>query len=154
MALCANELYLLGCRAPDNSFFRQYCLSVLPARSGFQAPLTALRRAAILRSLSIRGCRGRNEFHGATPVFVGERQFWSSSLRITCFFMRRRREREYFSNSLRMSEAQLRQHWIGKVFRAEADSGPQTFSSDEEIIGAGDDSGSIAAVDVTRSPEV
>lgn len=88
-------------------------------------------------------------------VFLGDRQFWSSSLRISVLLHApAARERDVLLKTVyEMSEAQLRQHWIGKVFRAEAPSAPQMFFSDEEIVQAlAAIPGSIAAVDVTRIP--
>jgi hypothetical protein len=88
-------------------------------------------------------------------VFLGERQFWSSSLRISLLLHApAARERDVLLKTVyEMSEAQLRQHWIGKVFRAEAASAPQMFFSEEEIVQAlATIPGSIAAVDATRLP--
>jgi ABC-type phosphate transport system substrate-binding protein len=95
-------------------------------------------------------------FNELRRIFLGERQFWSSSLRVT-LLMRApaAREREVLLKDVyEMSEAQVRQHWIGKVFRAEAPSAPQMFYSDEEILQAvAAIPGSIAAVDTTRVPK-
>ena len=88
-------------------------------------------------------------------IFLGERQFWSSNLRISVLMHAPvAREREVLLKTVyEMSEAQFRQHWIGKVFRAEASSAPQTFYSDEEILGAlASIPGSIAAVEAARIP--
>src|SRR6266542_3183681 len=89
-------------------------------------------------------------------IFLGERQFWSSSLRIALLMHApTARERDVLLKAVyEMSEAQLRQHWIGKVFRAEAASAPQTFYSDEEILETLVAlPGSIAAVEVSRIPK-
>jgi hypothetical protein len=98
---------------------------------------------------------GEISFTELRRVFLGERQFWSSSLRISLLLHApAARERDVLLRTVyEMSEAQLRQHWIGKVFRAEAASAPQTFFSEEEIVQAlATIPGSIAAVDVTRLP--
>ena len=98
---------------------------------------------------------GDMSFTELRRVFLGERQFWSSSLRISVLLHApAARERDVLLKTVyEMSEAQLRQHWIGKVFRAEAPSAPQMFFSDEEIVQAlAAIPGSIAAVDVTRIP--
>lgn len=98
---------------------------------------------------------GEMSFMELRRVFLGERQFWSSSLRISLLLPApAARERDILLKTVYvMSEAQLRQHWIGKVFRAEAASAPQTFFSEEEIVQAlATIPGSIAAVDVTRLP--
>ena len=88
-------------------------------------------------------------------VFLGERQFWSSSLRITLLMHgSAARDRDVLLRSVyEMSEAQFRQHWIGKVFRAEAASTPQSYYSGEEILEAlAAIPGSIAAVETARIP--
>jgi len=98
---------------------------------------------------------GEMSFTELRRVFLGERQFWSSSLRISLLLHApAARERDVLLKTVyEMSEAQLRQHWIGKVFRAEAASAPQMFSSEEEIVQAlATIPGSIAAVDVIRLP--
>ena len=98
---------------------------------------------------------GDMSFTELRRVFLGERQFWSSSLRISVLLHApAARERDVLLKTVyEMSEAQLRQHWIGKVFRAEAPSAPQMFFSDEEIVQAlAAIPGSIAAVDATHIP--
>ncbi|MCU1273719.1 MAG: hypothetical protein JWO48_1150 [Bryobacterales bacterium] len=98
---------------------------------------------------------GEISFTELRRVFLGERQFWSSSLRISVLLHApAARERDVLLKTVyEMSEAQLRQHWIGKVFRAEAPSAPQMFSSDEEMVQAlVTIPGSIAAVDAARLP--
>ena len=53
-----------------------------------------------------------------------------------------------------MSEAQFRQYWISKVFRAEASSGPKIVYSNEmatELVEA--IPGSVAFVDSTQVPK-
>jgi hypothetical protein len=98
---------------------------------------------------------GDMSFTELRRVFLGERQFWSSSLRISVLLHApAARERDVLLKTVyEMSEAQLRQHWIGKVFRAEAPSAPQMFFSDEEIVQAlATIPGSIAAVDATHIP--
>jgi hypothetical protein len=98
---------------------------------------------------------GEISFTELRRVFLGERLFWSSSLRISLLLHAPvARERDVLLKTVyEMSEAQLRQHWIGKVFRAEVPSAPQMFFSDEEIVQAlAAIPGSIAAVDATRIP--
>jgi hypothetical protein len=89
-------------------------------------------------------------------VLLGDRQFWSSSLRVT-LVMRApvARERDVVLKTVyQMSEAQFRQYWIGKVFRAEASSGPKiVYSSDEETGLVGSVPGAIAFVEASRVPK-
>jgi ABC-type phosphate transport system substrate-binding protein len=66
-------------------------------------------------------------------LLLGDRQFWSSSLRVTLLVRAPgAREREVvLKNIYQMSEAQFRQYWIAKVFRAEAAAGPKIVYSNE-----------------------
>ena len=89
-------------------------------------------------------------------LLIGDRQFWSSSLRVT-LLMRApvAREREVIlKNIYQMSEAQFRQFWISKVFRAEATNGPKVVFSNEmatELVAA--IPGAVAFVDSARVPQ-
>ena len=74
-------------------------------------------------------------------VMLGDRQFWTSNLRVTLLVRAPgAREREVVLKDIyQMSEAQFRQYWIAKVFRAEAASGPRIVYSNEmatELAGA------------------
>ncbi|HLY63038.1 MAG TPA: hypothetical protein VKV95_20005 [Terriglobia bacterium] len=65
-------------------------------------------------------------------VFMGDRQFWPSNMRITLLVRAPvAHERDVLLHKIyQMSESQFRQYWIGKVFRAEVTSGPKiVFSS-------------------------
>jgi len=66
-------------------------------------------------------------------VMLGDRQFWTSNLRVTLLVRAPgAREREVVLKTVyQMSEAQFRQYWIAKVFRAEAASGPRIVYSNE-----------------------
>jgi hypothetical protein len=66
-------------------------------------------------------------------VLLGDRQFWSSNVRVTLLVRAPgAREREVVLKTIyQMSEAQFRQYWIAKVFRAEAASGPRIVYSNE-----------------------
>jgi hypothetical protein len=53
-----------------------------------------------------------------------------------------------------MSEAQFRQYWISKVFRAEATSGPRIVYSNDEATGlVAALPGAISFIDVTQIPK-
>ena len=62
-------------------------------------------------------------------IFLGDRQYWSSNLRITILVRAPvARERDVVLKTIyKMTEAQYRQYWISKVFRAEVASGPKIF---------------------------
>lgn len=118
------------------------------------APLTGAPPGDIAIVANAGVSIGDLSFNELRRIFLGERQFWSSNLRINLLVHAPvARERDVLLRTVyEMSEAQFRQHWIGKVFRSEAMSGPQTFYSDEEIIGAlAALPGSIAAVEGLRA---
>jgi len=66
-------------------------------------------------------------------LMLGDRQFWASNLKVTLLVRAPgAREREVVLKTIyQMSEAQFRQYWISKVFRAEASSGPKIVYSNE-----------------------
>ena len=66
-------------------------------------------------------------------ILLGDREFWTSGLRVTLFIRAPiARERDAaIKNICEMTEAQFRQHWIGKVFRAESPGGPKIVYSTE-----------------------
>jgi hypothetical protein len=66
-------------------------------------------------------------------ILLGDRQFWSSNVRVTLLIHAPiARERDVvLKNILEMSEAQFRQYWIGKVFRAESSVAPKTVDTNE-----------------------
>src|SRR5580765_5150030 len=69
-------------------------------------------------------------------VLLGDRQFWSSNIRVTLLVRAPgAREREVVLKTIyQMSEAQFRQYWIAKVFRAEAATGPRIVYSNEMAV--------------------
>jgi ABC-type phosphate transport system substrate-binding protein len=89
-------------------------------------------------------------------LLLGERQFWNSNLRVTLLIRApSSRERDVVLKTIyQMSEAQFRQYWISKVFRAEASSGPKIVYSNEMatelVINI---PGSVAFVDSTQVPK-
>ena len=95
-------------------------------------------------------------FSEIRKLLLGERQFWNSNLRVT-LLMRAPgvRERDVVLKTIyQMSEAQFRQYWISKVFRAEAMSGPKIVYSNEmatELVAS--IPGSVAFVDATQVPK-
>jgi ABC-type phosphate transport system substrate-binding protein len=72
-------------------------------------------------------------FDDLRRLLLGNRQFWSSNLRVTLLVRAPgARERDVVLKSIyQMSEAQFRQYWIAKVFRAEATSSPRIVYSNE-----------------------
>ena len=88
-------------------------------------------------------------------LLLGEQQFWNSNLRVTLLLRApAARERDVVLRVIyRMSEAEFRQYWISKMFRAEATSGPKVVYSNEmatELVSALP--GSVAFVDATQVP--
>jgi ABC-type phosphate transport system substrate-binding protein len=89
-------------------------------------------------------------------LLLGDRQFWSSNLRVTLLVRAPgAREREVVLKTIyQMSEAQFRQYWIAKVFRAEAAAGPRIVYSNEmatELTSAVP--GAVAFVEATQVPK-
>ena len=66
-------------------------------------------------------------------ILLGDREFWSSGVRVTLLIRAPiARERDVAVQSVcQMTEAQFRQHWIGKLFRADTQSGPKIVYSQE-----------------------
>jgi ABC-type phosphate transport system substrate-binding protein len=89
-------------------------------------------------------------------IVLGDRQFWSSNLRVTLLIRApASHERDVLlKDVLQMSEAQFRQYWIGKVFRAESSSAPKAVYSNEVALSLVNTlPGSIAFVDASQVPK-
>jgi len=89
-------------------------------------------------------------------IFMGNRQFWSQGLRITLLVRAPvARERDIVLKQIyRMTEGEFRQYWIGKVFRAEAVSGPKIVYSNETTIDLVEKvPGCIAFIDASQIPK-
>jgi ABC-type phosphate transport system substrate-binding protein len=88
-------------------------------------------------------------------IFLGDRQYWTSNLRVTLLVRAPvARERDVVLKKIYdMTEAQYRQYWISKVFRADVPSGPKIFYSAgmaTELVGV--IPGAIAFVDAAQVP--
>ena len=93
----------------------------------------------------------------ARRILRAERQFWSSDLRVTLLIRAPvARERDVVLKIIYdMSEAQFRQYWIAKVFRAEATAGPKiVYTNDMAAELAAALPGSIAFVDAANVPKM
>ena len=89
-------------------------------------------------------------------VLLGERQFWTSGLRVTLLIQApTAREREVVLKTVyHMSEAEFKQYWIAKVFRAEATNSPKIVLSNEQALELLNIvPGSVAFVDSTAVPK-
>lgn len=66
-------------------------------------------------------------------LLLGDREFWTSGKRVTLLIRAPiARERDAAVHDVcQMTEAQFRQHWIGKVFRADTANGPKIVYSAE-----------------------
>jgi ABC-type phosphate transport system substrate-binding protein len=89
-------------------------------------------------------------------LMLGEQQFWNANLRVTLLLRApAAKERDVVLKVLyRMNEAEFRQYWISKVFRAEVASGPKTVSSNDtaaELVLA--IPGSVAFLDASQVPK-
>jgi phosphate transport system substrate-binding protein len=69
-------------------------------------------------------------------ILLGDREFWPSGARVALLIRAPiARERDAVVKDVcEMSEAQFRQHWIAKVFRADAAKGPRIVYSNETAI--------------------
>ena len=89
-------------------------------------------------------------------IVLGDRQFWSSNLRVTLLIRAPvARERDVvLKNVVQMTEAQFRQYWIGKVFRAESAAAPKAVYSNEMSLSLVNSiPGSLAFVDAAQVPK-
>ena len=66
-------------------------------------------------------------------ILLGDREFWSTGVRVSLLIRAPvARERDVaVKNVCEMTEAQFRQHWIGKVFRNETSTGPRIVYSSQ-----------------------
>jgi hypothetical protein len=69
-------------------------------------------------------------------ILTGDKEFWPSGSRVTIFIRAPiARERDAVIRDVcQMTEAQFRQHWIAKVFRAETPTSPKILYSNESAI--------------------
>lgn len=94
-------------------------------------------------------------FADVRKLFRGDRQFWPSNMRVTLLIRApTSRERDVVLKTIyQMTEAQFRQYWISKVFRAEAAAGPKIVYSSEmarELVAG--IPGAVTFVDATKVP--
>jgi ABC-type phosphate transport system substrate-binding protein len=88
-------------------------------------------------------------------LMLGDRQYWSSNLKVTLLVRAPgARERDVVLKTIyQMSEAQFRQYWIAKVFRAEAAAAPRiVYSNDMAADLASQIPGAVAFVDAGQVP--
>jgi ABC-type phosphate transport system substrate-binding protein len=89
-------------------------------------------------------------------LFLGDRQFWSSNVKVTLLVRAPgARERDVVLKDIyQMSEAQFKQYWIAKVFRAEVASGPRIVYSNEMAVDlVSGTPGAVAFVDADHVPK-
>ena len=95
-------------------------------------------------------------FADLKKVMLGDRQFWTPEKRVTLLVQSPPSPARaiLLSKVYEMSEAQFRQYWIAKVFRAETPSSPKIVLSNEmavDLVAALP--GTIAAVDAEAVPQ-
>ena len=88
-------------------------------------------------------------------IALGDKQYWGQNLRVTVLLRSPgAHERQVALKKVyRMDEAQFRQYWIGKVFRAEAPTGPKFVSNGQiaaELVAS--IPGSITFLDASQAP--
>jgi hypothetical protein len=123
-------------------------LLLLLVRTAFAAPVAIVVSPDVpLEDLSFSELR---------KLFLGERQFWTPKLRVV-LLMRApvAPERDVVLRTIyKMSEAQFRQYWISKVFRADVSAGPKIVYSTEmanDLITA--IPGAVAFIDASQIPK-
>lgn len=89
-------------------------------------------------------------------VLMGDRQYWTANHRVTLLIRAPvAHERDVVLRTIyQMTDAQFRQYWISKVFRAEASTGPKIVFSNSmaaDLVSA--IPGSVAFVDATQVPK-
>lgn len=69
-------------------------------------------------------------------ILLGDKEFWAPGMRVALLIRAPiARERDVIIQHVcEMSEAQFRQHWIAKVFRAETPTGPKIVYSSESAL--------------------
>ena len=89
-------------------------------------------------------------------LMLGDRQYWTSNLKVTLLVRAPgAREREVVLKTIyEMSEAQFRQYWIAKGFRAEVASSPRIVYSNEMATElAAEIPGAVAFIDASQVPK-
>ena len=138
---------------PNTHWFRRLALlamlslTAFPADTGDTAIAIVVRPDVPVDNLTFPELR---------RLMLGEKQYWSPSLRVTLLVRAPgAREREIVLRSIyQMSEAQFRQYWIAKVFRAEAQSAPRiVYSNDMATELASSIPGAVAFVDASQIPK-
>jgi hypothetical protein len=132
---------------PRRSFLLSILAGMLPARAAGADVAIVVRPETPVDNLSMGDLR---------RVLLGDKQFWSSNLRVTLLVRAPgAHEREVVLNTVyQMSEAQYRQYWIAKVFRAEAASAPRiVYSSEMAVELASSVPGALAFVDASQVPK-
>jgi len=94
-------------------------------------------------------------FAEVRKVFRGERQYWTSGLRVTLLVRAPvARERDVVLKKIyEMSEAQYRQYWISKVFRADVAAGPKIVYTNDmatELVSA--IPGAVSFIEASKAP--
>lgn len=95
-------------------------------------------------------------FNDLRKVLLGDRQFWSKGQLVTLVVRAPvAAERTVMLDKIyEMSEAQFKQYWVAKVFRAEANEGPKVvISNDKAVELVGVIVGAVALVDASDVPE-
>ncbi len=127
------------------------CSRVGPAVAAVAAPTTA--DVAVIAGPDVT--EDKLSLPELRRIVLGDTQFWKSGKRVTLLIRAPvAHERDVVLKKIcGMSEAAFRQHWIAKVFRNEAPSGPKVVNSTQtslDLVAALP--GSVAFVDVNDVP--
>lgn len=95
-------------------------------------------------------------FADLRKIMLGDRQFWVSGQKITLIVRGpvAQERTALLEKVYKMSEAQFRQYWVAKVFRAEVTAGPRVVLSNDEatdLVAVLD--GAVVAINARDVPE-
>jgi hypothetical protein len=104
-------------------------LAVLCALAPFESPVSAGGPIAVVVHPNV--AVDELSFADLRRVLLGDRQFWAQNQRVTLLVRAPSAPERavLLSKVYQMTEAQFKQYWIAKIFRAEATAGPKVVTS-------------------------
>lgn len=138
------------------SIFFRYFVSALILLSAALTPAPALAGTDIAVVVAPETPVDNLSLSEVRKLLLGDRKFWTGTQRVTLLIRAPvSHERDVVLKTIyQMNEAQYRQYWISKIFRAEASNGPKIVFSNEMaselVLGI---PGSVAFVDASEVPK-
>lgn len=142
-------------RHPRPAAWRTFPVGLLVAAAGVTLAPAASRAGDIAVVVNPDVTVENLTFTELRKILLGNRQFWPSGQPVTLIVRAPvAAERTFLLTKVYdMTDAQFRQYWIAKVFRAEATSGPKVVVSNSESMElVGVLSGAIALMDANDVP--